>query len=294
MSIRVIKLVLFVLVLLSSAVSSHCYFVIYYENELNALRTIFGDWNQSTPNIATNLPGWNSNTSLYPCFSDAWKGVLCVQYPIVNSTNVMSIVVGLKLDDASIVGTLPRAIGDLTNLVILSLTGNRGLTGPIPAEINDLTVLQILDLHDNNFTGPIPEFNLKNLQELDLSGNQLIGEIPNFGSMQWLQTIKLSGNQLYGQSPVFLDSRKHGLANLTALTTLDLSNNHMLFGPPPDLTMMPTLQFLNLSMNRFDGPIDPASIFNPSSNLKVLDLSRNNFSGPLPNFSIFSMSLQQL
>jgi hypothetical protein len=54
----------------------------------------------------------------------------------------------------------------------------------------------------------------------DLSGNQLIGEIPNFGSMQWLQTIKLSGNQLYGQSPVFLDSRKHGLANLTALTTL--------------------------------------------------------------------------
>jgi hypothetical protein len=47
-------------------------------------------------------------------------------------------------------------------------------------------------------------------------------------------------------------------------------------------------------MNRFDGPIDPASIFNQSSNLKVLDLSRNNFSGPFPNFSLFSMSLQQL
>jgi Leucine-rich repeat (LRR) protein len=47
-------------------------------------------------------------------------------------------------------------------------------------------------------------------------------------------------------------------------------------------------------MNKFSGPIDPASIFNPASNLKVLDLSQNNFSGPLPNISLFSTSLQQL
>ncbi|KAH8951257.1 hypothetical protein BDL97_09G017800 [Sphagnum fallax] len=113
--------------------------------------------------------------------------------------------------------------------------------------------------------------------------------------MQWLQTLQLSGNQLYGQSPVFLDSStSQGLANLTALTTLDLSNNHMLFGPPPDLTTMPILQYLNLSMNNFDGRIDPASIFNPSPNLKVLDLSRNSFNGPLPDMSLFSTSLQQL
>ncbi|CAM6043272.1 unnamed protein product [Sphagnum compactum] len=297
MSIRVIKLVLFALVLLSSAVSSNCELIIYLENELNALRAILGDWNQSTPSVSTNLPGWPiSNPTAVPCFADAWKGVLCVQYPSPNSTVVTSIVVGLILDDASIVGTLPSAIGDLTNLVVLSLTRNPGLTGPIPREISSLAVLQILDLHDNNFNGTIPDFtNLGNLQELDLSGNQLSGYIPNFGSMQWLQTLKLSGNQLYGQSPVFLDSStSNGLANLTALTTLDLSNNHMLFGPPPDLTTMPTLQYLNLSMNNFGGPIDPASIFNPSSNLKVLDLSRNNFSGPLADITLFSTSLQQL
>ncbi|CAK9236400.1 unnamed protein product [Sphagnum troendelagicum] len=298
MSIRVTKLVLFSLLLLSSAVSSNCEVVtiVYLENELNALRAILGDWNQSTPSVSANLPGRPiSNPTAVPCFSDAWKGVLCVQYPNPNTTNIMSIVVGLILDDASIVGTLPTAIGDLTNLVILSLTRNPGLTGPIPAEISNLAVLQILDLHDNNFNGTIPDFtSLGNLQELDLSGNQLTGEISNFGSMQWLQTLKLSGNQLYGQSPVFLDSStSKGLANLTALTTLDLSNNHMLFGPP-DLTTMPTLQYLNLSMNNFGGPIDPALIFNPSSNLKVLDLSQNNFNGPLPNISLFSTSLQQL
>ncbi|CAM6042500.1 unnamed protein product [Sphagnum compactum] len=296
MSIRVMKFVLFALVLLSSAISSNCEVItiIYQETELNALRAIFGDWNQ-TPNIAINLPGWTSNTSILPCFSDAWKGVLCVRYPVVNSTNQVSIVVGLILDDASIVGTLPPAIGDLTNLVILSLTSNPGLTGPIPAEINYLGSLEILDLHDNNFNGTIPAItNLWGLQELDLSGNQLSGPIPNFGSMQWLQTIKLSGNQLYGPSPVFLDSSSIGLANLTHLTTLDLSNNLMLSGSPPNLTTMPTLQYLNLSMNKFGGPIDPASIFNPTSNLKVLDLSQNNFSGPLPNISLFSTSLQQL
>ncbi|KAH9553240.1 hypothetical protein CY35_09G108700, partial [Sphagnum magellanicum] len=121
------------------------------------------------------------------------------------------------LADASIVGTLPTAIGDLTNLVILSLTRNPGLTGPIPQEINNLAVLQILDLHNNNFNETIPDFtNLGDLQEL------------------------------------------------------------------------------NLCMNKFDGPIDPASIFNTSSKLKVLDLSRNNFSGSLPDISLFSTSLQQL
>jgi Leucine-rich repeat (LRR) protein len=183
------------------------------------------------------------------------------------------------------------------NIFCRSLTNNPGLTGPIPQEINNLPVLQILDLHDNNFSGPIPEFtNLGNLQKLDLSGNQFTGNIPNLGSMKWLQSLKLSGNQLSGQSPEFLDSSTppQGLANLTALTTLDLSNNQMLSGPPPDLTTMPNFQYLNLSMNNFDGHIDPASIFNQSSNLKVLDLSRNNFNGPLPNMSLFSTSLQQL
>ncbi|CAK9236402.1 unnamed protein product [Sphagnum troendelagicum] len=146
MSIRVMKLVLFALVLLSSAVSSYCYYVICYEDEL-----------------------------------------LCVQYPIVNSTNKISIVVGLILDDASIVGTLPPEIGDLQNLAIL-----------------------------------------------DLSGNQLTGDIPNLGGLTWLQTLKL--------------------------------------------------------MNKFDGLIDLASIFNPSSTLNVLDLSWNNFSGPLPSINFLVVS----
>jgi Leucine-rich repeat (LRR) protein len=74
---------------------------------------------------------------------------------------------GRTLDSASIVGTLPKEIGNLQNLVILTLTNNPGLTGPIPAEIANLKSLQILDLHGNNFTGNIPDLNaLTNLQQL--------------------------------------------------------------------------------------------------------------------------------
>jgi len=65
---------------------------------VDALQAILKDWNQSTPSVSTNLPGWqltNSNLTAFPCFSDAWKGVLCVQYAIPNSTNIQSIVVGL-------------------------------------------------------------------------------------------------------------------------------------------------------------------------------------------------------
>ncbi|CAK9882194.1 unnamed protein product, partial [Sphagnum jensenii] len=106
------KLVLFALVLLSSAVSSYCYYVICYEDEL-----------------------------------------LCVQYPIVNSTNKISTVVGLILDDASIVGTLPPEIGDLQNLAILDLSNNM-LSG-LPPDLTTMPTLQYLNLSMNKFDGLI-------------------------------------------------------------------------------------------------------------------------------------------
>ncbi|CAK9237261.1 unnamed protein product [Sphagnum troendelagicum] len=315
------KLVIVALVLISSAISSngHASSRIdqyeYYGSELAALQAIFGAWNQSTPNVAENLFGWNGD-NIYPCISPIpWKGVLCLHYVDPNittssspniSTNIV-VVVGLTLDSASIVGTLPNEIGNLTNLVILSLTGNPGLTGPIPAEIANLSSLQILDLHGNSFTGNIPDLNaLVNLQQLDLSGNQLTGQFPNVNNILCLQTLKLSGNQL--------DLNPEGLALQECLTTLkiveklsgifldlkhsmllcrDLSNNKF-SGPPPYL-ITTFLQYLNLSMNKFDGPINLQSVFvNQTPNLTVLDLSQNNFNGTLPNMSLFSNSLQQL
>jgi hypothetical protein len=119
----------------------------------------------------------------------------------------------------------------------------------------------------------------------------LTGQIPNVSGLLFLEIIKLSGNQLNSTNigPYGI----YGLTSQECLTTLDLSNNKF-FGPPPLLLSM-SLQYVNLSMNSFDGDMILQWIFPVTpSNLTVLDLSQNNFNGTLPNMSLFSNSLQQL
>jgi len=77
------------------------------------------------------------------------------------------------------------------------------------------------------------------------------------------------------------------------LSHQDLSNNKF-SGPQPSLGA-PFLQYLNLSMNSFDGDVVAQLFFSQEpENLTVLDLSHNNFNGTLPDMSLFSSSLQQL
>jgi hypothetical protein len=57
------------------------------------MQAIFRAWNQSTPNVAANLPGWNDESDgFFPCLSNyvPWKGVLCLHYVEANSTTFSS------------------------------------------------------------------------------------------------------------------------------------------------------------------------------------------------------------
>jgi hypothetical protein len=84
------KLVIVALVLISSAISSNGQYE-FYDSEVAAMQAIFRAWNQSTPNVAANLPGWNDNTYEFPCFAyEPWKGVLCLQYVNPNSPTFSS------------------------------------------------------------------------------------------------------------------------------------------------------------------------------------------------------------
>ena len=76
-------------------------------------------------------------------------------------------------------GYLSAELGNLSNLQILNLSGNR-LMGKIPAELQGLTNLHTLDLHGNQLTGGIPSrlSRLADLQTLDLSDNELSMRIP--------------------------------------------------------------------------------------------------------------------
>ncbi|KAH9537688.1 hypothetical protein CY35_16G066100 [Sphagnum magellanicum] len=280
----ILKLLLALLMLLSinlRSSASICYYV-FSESELEALQTILGVWNESTPDMMTNLAGWSSSQP-YPCFDrQSWRGVVCSFHAdnITDPCNYTVNIVVLHLTAASIVGTLPSAIGNLSQLVELTLTDNPGLSGNIPKELGNLTSLVTLNLSNNNLNGSIPAelfrsnssaFQQSTLQQIDLSNNQFSGNIPNLGGANWLQSVKLSNNELTGPSPPFYDpGTDYGFVNMTELTTMNLSSNY------------------------FNGSIIPTSIFSPSANLAVLDLSHNDFTGLLPNWSTFSNSLTQL
>ncbi len=76
-------------------------------------------------------------------------------------------------------GSIPREIGNLTNITLLLIASS--LSGPIPAEIGNLAALQFLGLYSNRLSGPVPlEIgNLTALKVLNLSGSGMTGPLPN-------------------------------------------------------------------------------------------------------------------
>ncbi|KAH9571961.1 hypothetical protein CY35_02G121200 [Sphagnum magellanicum] len=169
--------------------------------EENAVKALYTGWG-----ILSAIGGDKCSD---PCVC-GWEGVICVKLvqPAVapdSCTTYMNRVIGLELIGLGLRGHLSGAIGNLTNLQILTITGNPGLTGNLPSEIGSLTNLTVLDLHDNSFTGVIPNLaQLENLEILFLNGNAFSGSIEHV--FQGLNTgdftmVDLSSNQLTGCIP---------------------------------------------------------------------------------------------
>ncbi|CAM6007975.1 unnamed protein product [Sphagnum balticum] len=239
-----------------------------------------------------------------PCIF-GWEGVICVQLvqPTLEAGSCYPYsVIGLELMGLGLRGNLSGAIGNLINLQILTITGNPGLTGSLPSEIGSLTNLTVLDLHDNNFTGVIPNLaRLANLRILFLNGNAFSGSIKHvFQGLNapYLMSMDLSSNQLTGCIP----GLTIGLGNFSEVlvSSLLINNNHFSGKLPDFSTPFDTITNLDLSNNQFSGIIPP-SIWNISTNLTVLNLLANNFCGNLPhvtnpqsNLETLSMSKNQL
>ena len=91
----------------------------------------------------------------------------------------------LHLHNNTLSGSIPPELGDLTNLVELSLwslnLGNNKLSGSIPPEIGNLTRLGGLWLNANNLSGSIPPkvaALMTGLAVLMLSGNDFADPVP--------------------------------------------------------------------------------------------------------------------
>ena len=189
----------------------------------------------------------NSNSDI-----DDWYGV---------ATHENGRVKYLRLEfDNNLHGSLPSLLGNLTQALVLSISGNerdgrslQGVRGSIPEELGNLTALQGLYLHDNELSGGIPEAlgNLTALQELYLRDNQLSGGIPQaLGNLAELDALDLSGNRLSGNIPA-------ALGNLANLRDLDLSGNRLEGEIPAALVNLTDLESLFLSggSNDFTGCI---------------------------------------
>nr|ACB59219.1 leucine-rich repeat family protein [Brassica oleracea] len=82
------------------------------------------------------------------------------------------------ISNAFLEGTIPPSLLGHPFLSFLDLSGNR-VSGALPSHVaSELGIYMFL--HNNNFTGPIPDTLLKSVQILDLRNAKLSGSIPQF------------------------------------------------------------------------------------------------------------------
>ncbi|KAM5574173.1 leucine-rich repeat receptor protein kinase HPCA1 [Rosa sericea] len=261
--------------------------------DVTGLKPLMTLWTNTPPN-------WETPD---PC-EDGWDGIGCHNMRVVS----------LKLSSMNLTGTLSGDIGQLSELQILDLSYNKGLTGPLPAEIGSLKKLSNIILVGCSFSGPIPA-TIGSLQELiflSLNSNGFTGSIPSsIGNLSKLYWLDLADNHLEGPIPVsdggepgldMLSHCKHfhlGMNKLSGpipskLFSSNMNLIHVLFESnqltgsiPSSLGLVTSLEVVRFDRNMLTGPI-PLSL-NSLTNVSQLFLSNNKLSGPAPNLTAMNL-----
>ncbi|GMH14459.1 hypothetical protein Nepgr_016300 [Nepenthes gracilis] len=251
----------------------------------------------------------------------SWKaaGSDCCQWDGVTCNPLTGHIIELDLSCGKLQGTIPTnsTLFALRHLQSLNLAFNDFFPSSISPKFGRFPRLKHLNLSTTSFTGKVPLTiaQLPQLASLDLSQSDYGLELPDFGvfvrNLTRLRELYLDGVQVNSNATMLLS-----LTNLSTLMALSLQECN-LFGPLPsvvDVSMLPRLTILDLSINLLDGKV-PTWLFNlPSlnklnlednkffgqlmviedvvsnssltnlSSLMVLSLSNCNFSGPLPSW----------
>jgi len=172
----------------------------------------------------------------------------------------------LKIDQ--MYGPLPEGIGDLLNLIKLTINyGNFGYA-PIPSTIGKLKNLEILHITLNNTFSKVPEEigQLQNLRELVLKGAVSISKLPEeIGNLSKLEKLELSRAAIFSFLP-------RSTNMLTNLRTLCLRYARKLTHLPEEIGDLVNLTVLDLGYCSSISSL-PLSIGN-LINLVVIDLRR--------------------
>ncbi|XP_059449525.1 receptor-like protein 7 [Corylus avellana] len=220
----------------------------------------------------------------------------------------LSLLTFLSLGGCDLHGEFPIGIFKLSNLRVLSVPVNEGLTGylpdftwsspleeldfadtsfsgELPASMGNLGLLTELLLFDCNFSGSIPSSlgNLTKLTELALRNNSFGGNVPSsFGNLSKLNDLDLSNNDFVGNIPPSLE-------NLVQLSFLDFSDNKLMGPIPTKLVNLPQLSGIYLSNNLLSGELNLRLI--NETQLEAINLSNNQLTGPV---TLGPMNLTQL
>ncbi|KAL6964526.1 hypothetical protein U1Q18_035576 [Sarracenia purpurea var. burkii] len=257
--------------------------------DLAALMALKNTWTNTPPSWVTPDPCGNK-----------WDGIQCSNSRVTAITLAsMNLTGGLSGDiqqlselqildlsyNTGLTGPLPSSIGNLKKLSSLILIGC-GFSGPLPDTLGSMQQLLTLSLNSNRFIGPIPPSigNLSNLYWLDLAENKLSGSIPvssgNTPGLDMLVNTKhfhLGNNELSGEIPSQLFNSKLTLIHLL------LESNQLNGSIPLTLGLVQTLEVLRLDRSSLTGPVP--SNFNNLTNVNELHLSNNQLTGPSPNLT---------
>ncbi|XP_039001978.1 receptor-like protein 53 [Hibiscus syriacus] len=172
--------------------------------------------------------------------------------------------------------TLLRPICDMSQLSTFDASHNN-LSGPIPNCLGNMRALRYLDLHENNFSGTLPDFaKSPDLGLLKVSDNRLEGKLPrSLAECTQLGVLDVGNNMLRDTFPFWLKK-------LPMLTVLVLRENRF-YGQIKHFKnkiVFPTLDVLDIASNEFSGEL-PVDFF-PASQLRSLKIGGNKFEGKLP------------
>ncbi|CAL5418260.1 unnamed protein product [Camellia sinensis] len=183
----------------------------------------------------------------------------------------LSLINSPSVHSSDLWGQLPATINRLKSLEKLNISSNF-ISGEIPGSISVLTNLTSLVLADNLFNGSVPDMkSLQSLQEIDLSINRLGPEFPSMSTN--LATIKLKNNSLRSGIP-------SQIKDFDLLQRFDVSGNKLVGPIPSPLFSLPSIQYLNLDDNQYNGAL--SLNLSCSVNLTFVDISSNFLIGKLP------------
>ncbi|MEW5305878.1 MAG: hypothetical protein WDW36_008393 [Sanguina aurantia] len=166
---------------------------------------------------------WDSGSYFKLC--SGWHGVGCNPAGQVSSLNLTGLDISAPFPATQItnlpaltsitfqglpgmVGTIPKQLEFMSQLVVLNLAGS-SMTGPLPPQLSYLTGLKVLELGGMRLSGPLPAqlSILKQLSLLDVGSNALTGVVPQgYSRLTRLTSLNLEQNQLSGSLPASMSS----------------------------------------------------------------------------------------